>query len=107
MSLSCDTSGTNCKRFSSNTTNGNNTVLGLVLGSIASLIVVILIVIITYMVHCKGYFRKRLQCRLRGGRTLQNQELSDQQQPQVNSQESSNKLSPSYQETNKYDNVMF
>ncbi|CAF1304297.1 unnamed protein product [Rotaria magnacalcarata] len=108
MSVSCNINGTDCERRTATAKNNtNNTVLGLILGSVAFLIFSISIVVIVYMLYCKRHFRNRLQFRTRSNPTLQNQQLPtninpvQQQQPQsqLNPQISSSELPSTYQES--------
>ncbi|CAF1025401.1 unnamed protein product [Adineta steineri] len=107
MPLSCDYNGTKCKTLSTGKTIETNTISGFIIASIACLIFIIFLVIITYMLCCKGYFRNRFHTRSRLHPTLlnQNQSMSinlDEQQSIPNSQKSPDLSLCSDVETKRY-----
>lgn len=112
MAITCDRDGANCKKFPSHTTPSNsNTILGLVLGSIALALVIIVIVIVFYILYCKRC-RHRLRFRTRSSSTMPYEQSStninsDQRQPTSNLQTPSTESPPSYEDTKTNTNVRF
>lgn len=110
MSVSCDKKGVNCKRLSSDTTHSNsnkNTIIGLVLGSVAVLICFTLLILLLYVLYWRRWFRSRFIFRSRKFPRLRNQNLpisvySGGQQPQIDIQRSSNNLSVPHSSGNVY-----
>jgi Ca2+/H+ antiporter len=65
MPMSCDINGTKCKKFPSEGSKGDHNVLGYILGSIASSIFVLLVLILMYMLCGKRYLQRMTRIRFR------------------------------------------
>lgn len=100
MAVSCHQNGTLCKGFFVENTRAANHTIGFILGAVALLVFIVLIVLLMYMVCCKGYFRKAFSDRLHSSPKPSMNTDVNQQPPQFHSPTSLHEQPPSYQEMN-------
>ena len=102
MAITCNYNGSLCTKFySENSTGSNHTVLGFIIGSIACLIVLVVVVLVLYIVCCKRYIRNKPRASVQS----RNQEQPVNQVETGSISEQQQQPPPSYQEINNETNL--